>query len=139
VNELPTETEKIEFHPNWLRFMYAYTIVVAGFMGLSFLIMPSSATSIFGFPEEEPIIAGLAASTGVAFAILSIAGLRSPVKFSPVLLLQLTYKAIWFIAVIIPKLAMGQLPSYAIMSGILYATFVIGDLIALPFRYLLKK
>ncbi len=136
---MSTENEKIKVHPNWLRFMYAYTIVVGGFMGLSFLIMPGSATSIFGFPEEEPIIAGLAASTGVAFAILSIAGLRSPLKFSPVLLLQLTYKVIWFIAVIIPKLAIGQLPSYAIMSSVLYATFVIGDLIAIPFRHLLAK
>ena len=136
---MSTENEKIKVHPNWLRFMYAYTIVVGGIMGLTFLIAPSTASSLFGFPEEEPIIAGLAASVGVAFAILSIAGLRSPLKFSPVLLLQLTYKAIWFIAVIIPKLAVGQLPSYAIMSSVLYATFVIGDLIAIPFRHLLAK
>jgi hypothetical protein len=119
--------------------MYAYTIVIGGVFGLAFLIMPSTASSLMGFPEEEPIMAGLASSVGVAFAILSIAGLRSPLKFSPVLLLQLTYKAIWFIAVIIPKLAVGQLPSYAIMSSVLYATFVIGDLIAIPFRHLLAK
>lgn len=133
------ENVKIKVHPNWLRFMYAYTIVIGGVFGLAFLIMPSTASSLMGFPEEEPIMAGLASSVGVAFAILSIAGLRSPLKFSPVLLLQLTYKAIWFIAVIIPKLAVGQLPSYAIMSSVLYATFVIGDLIAIPFRHLLAK
>jgi len=136
---LSTENEKIKVHPNWLRFMYAYTIVVGGVFGLAFLIMPSTASSLLGFPEEEPIMAGLASSVGVAFAILSIAGLRSPLKFSPVLLLQLTYKVIWFIAVIIPKLAVGQLPSYAIMSSVLYASFVIGDLIAIPFRHLLAK
>ena len=136
---MSTENEKIKVHPNWLRFMYAYTIVVGGVFGLAFLIMPSTASSLLGFPEEEPIMAGLASSVGVAFAILSIAGLRSPLKFSPVLLLQLTYKVIWFIAVIIPKLAVGQLPSYAIMSSVLYASFVIGDLIAIPFRHLLAK
>jgi hypothetical protein len=136
---LSIENVKIKVHPNWLRFMYAYTIVIGGVFGLAFLIMPSTASSLMGFPEEEPIMAGLASSVGVAFAILSIAGLRSPLKFSPVLLLQLTYKAIWFIAVIIPKLAVGQLPSYAIMSSVLYATFVIGDLIAIPFRHLLAK
>ena len=136
---MSTENEKIKVHPNWLRFMYAYTIVIGGVFGLAFLIMPSTASSLMGFPEEEPIMAGLASSVGVAFAILSIAGLRSPLKFSPVLLLQLAYKVIWFIAVIIPKLAVGQLPSYAIMSSVLYATFVIGDLIAIPFRHLLAK
>lgn len=133
------ENEKVRFHPNWLRFMYAYTIVIAGVFGLVSLIMPSAASSLMGFPEEEPIIAGLASSVGVGFAVLSIAGLRSPLKFSPILLLQLTYKVIWFIAVIIPRLVVGQLPSYAIMSSILYATIVIGDIIAIPFRHLFAK
>ena len=136
---MSTQTENVKFHPNWLRFMYAYTIVAAGIFGLTLLIQPSAASSLLGFPEEEPIIAGIAYSVFVAFAILSIAGLRSPLKFSPVLLLQLTYKIIWFIVIIIPDLAMGQFPSYATVTSIMYATFVLGDLIALPFRYLLSK
>lgn len=75
---MSTENEKIKVHPNWLRFMYAYTIVIGGVFGLTSLILPSAASSLMGFPTEEPIIAGLASSVGVAFAILSIAGLRSP-------------------------------------------------------------
>ena len=138
VNRLP-KTNEIKFHPNWLRFMYAYTIVGAGVIGLALLIVPNTMMSLLGIPTEEPIIAGMAYSVWLAFGILSIFGLRSPLKFVPVLLLQFTYKVVWFIAVIAPKAVSGDLPSFAItMSGI-FVTFVIGDIIVIPWRYLLSK
>jgi hypothetical protein len=34
---------------------------------------------------------------------------------------------------------MGQLPSFAVMASILYLTIIIGDLVAIPWRYLLAK
>jgi len=83
--------------------MYAYTIVGAGVIGLALLIVPNTMMSLLGIPTEEPIIAGMAYSVWLAFGILSIFGLRSPLKFVPVLLLQFTYKVVWFIAVIAPK------------------------------------
>ncbi len=58
----------------------------------------------------------------LAFGFLSIFGLRSPLKFVPVLLLQLCYKSIWFIGVILPLLISAQLPSYAIPIAIIFAT-----------------
>jgi hypothetical protein len=119
--------------------MYAYTIVGAGGIGLALLIVPNTMMSLLGIPTEEPIIAGIAYSVWLAFGILSIFGLRSPLKFVPVLLLQFTYKVVWFITVIAPKAVSGDLPSFAItMSGI-FVTFVIGDIIVIPWRYLLSK
>lgn len=131
-----TETKGIKVRQNWLKFMYAYTIVFAGFTGLG-LVYP--VLSLFGYPAQEPIWAGVAYSLYSALTIASILGLRSPLKFSPVLLLQLTYKVIWFIAIFIPLSIAGQLPSHAIGTSIVFATFVVGDLIAIPFRYLLSK
>jgi len=136
---MSTETKGIRVRYNWLKFMYAYTIVLAGGIGLAFLVVPSIVLNLFGYPAEEPIMAGVGYSVFLAFAILSILGLRAPLKFSIVLLLQLTYKVIWFIAIIIPLLIAGQLPSYAVVTSIIFATFVIGDLIAIPFRYLFEK
>ncbi len=75
----------------------------------------------------------------MALAIASVLGLRAPLRFSPVLLLQLTYKVIWFVAIFIPVSIAGQLPSYAIGTAILWIAFVVGDLIAIPFRYLFAK
>ena len=133
------ETEEIKYHPNWLRFMYAYTIVVAGAIGLLFLIIPSTMLSILGVPTQEPIVAGALYSVFLAFSIVSIFGLRSPLKFAPVLLPQFTYKVIWFISVIAPKAVSGGLPPFAITMSILWAPWVIGGLIALPWKYLFAK
>ncbi|MDH4217882.1 MAG: hypothetical protein OEY18_07080 [Candidatus Aminicenantes bacterium] len=123
----------------WLRFMYIYTLVGAGGFGLGIIFIPSVMRNIFGWPDQDPIVFGVTGSAYLAFALLSILGLRSPLKFSPILLLQLTYKVIWFIGVIIPLLISGQFPSYAILLVVIFAVFVIGDLIAIPFSYIFAK
>ncbi len=134
-----SKTDEIKFHPNWLRFMYAYTIVGAGGIGLALLVVPNTMMSALGIPTEEPIVAGVVYSAWLAFGILSIFGLRSPLKFVPVLFLQFTYKVVWFIAVIAPKAVSADLPSFAITMSAIFATFVIGDIIVIPWRYLLSK
>jgi hypothetical protein len=75
----------------------------------------------------------------VAFGLVSILGFLSPVKFSPVLLLQLAYKVIWFIFLFLPRAIGGSLPGYGWIFAGIFATYVIGDLIAIPFQYVLKR
>jgi hypothetical protein len=123
----------------WLKFMYIYTIVAAGGYGLGILIAPKLVNSTFGWPEAEPVSYGIVGSVYLAFGILSIFGLRSPLKFTPVLFLQLCYKAILFVAVLLPLLVKGQFPSYAIILALIFATFIVGDLIAIPFSYIFTK
>ena len=123
----------------WLKFMYIYTIVGAGGSGLGIILIPDVWRSIFGWPNSEPIIFGVTGSVYLAFALLSILGLRSPLKFSPILLLQLTYKAVWFIGVILPLLLTGKFPIYALLFTVIYVTYIIGDLIAIPFSYVFAK
>jgi hypothetical protein len=126
-------------HPNWLRFMYVYTLATGGSCGLALLVAPSAASSLLNLPTQEPIIGGVAYSAWLACGILCIFGLRSPVKFSPILLFDVAYKATWLIAVVAPREAVGQLPSFALTMSILYLTIIIGDLIAIPWRYLLAR
>ena len=123
----------------WLKGMYIFTIVVAGLIGLGIIIMPDTMRSMFGFPTQDPIVFGVCGSVYVAFGLLSILGLRSPLKFSPLLLLQLTYKVVWFIGVILPLLLGGRFPSYGIVYVVIYAMYAIGDLIAIPFSYVFGK
>ena len=92
-----------------------------------------------GMPTEEPFLAGIVYSVWLAEGILLAFGLRYPVKFAPVLLLQLTYKLIWFVAIIIPHLVTGQLPTFAMTMSALYVTFVIGDIIAIPWRHIFVR
>lgn len=136
---MSAETRQFRIRYNWMKFMYAYIIVGGGCLGVAFLLAPDITLALLGYPAQDPIWAGVGYSVLVAFAILSILGLRSPLKFAPVLLLSLTYKLTWFIAIFIPLLVKGQLPSYAWLTGLVFATFVAGHLIAIPFRYLLAK
>ena len=123
----------------WLKGMYIYTIVGAGGFGLGIITMPDAIRTMFGWPDQDPIVLGITGSVYLSFALLSILGLRSPLKFAPVLLLQLSYKLVWFIGVILPIVMTAKFPSYAILHVVIFATYIIGDLIAIPFSYVFAK
>ena len=122
----------------WLKLMYIYTIIGAGASGLGILIVPEVMKSIFQIPEGDQITLSITGSVYLAFAVLSILGLREPLKYAPILLLQLGFKTIWFVGSIIPLAIAGDLPTHAILIGGIYATYIIGDLIAIPFKYLFR-
>jgi hypothetical protein len=132
-----TKDTKIRW--GWIKGMYVYTIIVAGLFGLGIIVIPETIKSSFTWPVEEPVAFGIIGSVYLAFGLLSVLGLRSPLKFVPVLLLQLFYKSIWFIGVVLPLLVTSHFPSYAIPTVIIFATFIIGDLIAIPFSYVFAK
>ena len=123
----------------WLKIVYIWTIVGAGGFGLGIIVIPNVMKSIFGWPTQDPIVYGVTGSVWLAFGIISILGLRSPLKFVPVLLLQLCYKSIWFIGVVLPLLVVGKFPLYAILHVVVIASYIIGDLIAIPFSYVFAK
>ena len=122
----------------WLKFMYIYTIAAAGAFGLAILVDPN-VTKVFGWSTEEPLTLGITGSVYLAFAIMAVFGLREPLKFAPILALQLGYKSIWFVGVVLPLVIAGRLPSYALLAVGIFAVFVVGDLIAIPFRVVFGK
>ncbi len=124
---------------SWLKAMYIYTIVGAGGFGLGIIVIPNFMRSIFSWPGQDPVVFGVTGSVYLSFGLLSILGLRAPLRFAPILLLQLSYKVVWFIGVIIPILAAGKFPTYAILHVVIFATYIIGDLIAIPFSYIFSK
>jgi hypothetical protein len=129
----------IKIRWGWIKGMYIYTIIASGLMGLGIIIVPEMIKSSFPWPVEEPVAFGIIGSIYVACGLLSVLGLRSPLKFVPLLLLQLFYKSVWFIGVALPLWATGHFPSYAIPTVIIFATFIVGDLIAIPFSYVFAK
>ena len=123
----------------WLKFMYLYTIIGAGGLGLGMIFIPEVVQAAFGFPRQDPVVFGLTASVYTAFAFISILGLKSPLKFAPILLLQLCYKVIWLVGVILPLLFAGRFPLYATTLLVIFMTYIIGDLIAIPFSAVFSK
>ena len=86
----------------WLQAMYIYTIIGAGGFGLGIIVMPTIMRNIFSWPAQDPIVYGITGSVYLSFGLLSILGLKEPLKYVPILLLQLCYKVVWFIGVIAP-------------------------------------
>jgi len=131
--------EKNRINFGRLKFMYLYTIIGAGGFGLGILLIPDTMISLFRWPDQDSVVFGITGSVYLAFAIVSLFGLRSPLKFSPILLLQLFYKSIWSIGVVLPLINSGKFPMSAILILVIFATYIIGDLVSIPFSYIFKK
>ena len=123
----------------WIKGMYIYTIIGAVGYGLLTLFFPRVIKLIFNLPDQAGNILGIIGSVYLAFCLLSILGLRSPLKFLPVLLLQLAYKVVWFIGVLLPLLVSGRISLFELPYAIFFAIYIIGDLIAIPFPNVFAK
>jgi hypothetical protein len=123
----------------WLKAMYVCTVVVSGSVGIGMILFPNTFQSVFRLPPQDPVMLGLGGSLFLALGLVSILGLRSPLKFAPVLLLELVYKPVWLLALVLPLFLKGQFPFYVVFISVTFVAFIVGDLIAVPFSYLFTK
>ncbi|MFZ2055014.1 MAG: hypothetical protein WAU81_12575 [Candidatus Aminicenantales bacterium] len=130
---------EVSIRRGWLKAMYVYTLVVSGSVGLGMILLPNTSQSILRLPPQDPVMLGLGGSLFLALGLVSILGLRSPLKFTPVLLLELVYKPVWLVAIALPLFLKGQFPFYVVFISAVFITFIIGNLIAVPFSYLFTK
>lgn len=131
--------EKSKMRFRWLKVMYLWTIIGAGGFGLGMLAVPETLKALFGWPSQDPVLFGIMGSIFVAFGLVSILGFFSPLKFVPVLMAQLSYKVIWYLVVLLPNFVAGKVPMHGwILAGI-FATYIVGDLIAIPFPSVFER
>lgn len=121
----------------WLKTMYVANIVISGGIGLGTLLAPEMVRALMDLPPQDPIHYGIAAgAVPLAFGVAGVWGLRAPLRASPVLLLQACYKLLFLGAVAFPLAWSGQFPEHAVPVVAIFAFFVVGDLIAIPFSYM---
>ena len=139
--------EKIEnwkYYPRVLQALYLVLVVYVGAVAIALLVDPKSALSFSGFPSEgipypASLIAGVAYSQWLAIALLSVLGLRSPFKFSPILLMVVTYKTVWMLALALPRAISGTLIPYGQTTAIEWVIIVIIYASLMPWKYILAK
>jgi hypothetical protein len=119
--------------------MYVLTVVVAGGLGLMMVVSPSIVNSLMGVPTDVPIVYGVAGSVFLAFSLLLVLGLRSPLKSVPVLLEQLMYKVVWMVGAVLPALLNDNFPTWAESMVLIFLVFIIGDIVSIPFWTLTEK
>jgi hypothetical protein len=122
-----------------LRVMYLYTLFGAGGFGFAMLAFPSFVQSLLQFPAQDPNIFKLYGSVLLASGLAALPALRSPLKFVPLLLIQLIYKPVWLAVAAIPLFLKGQFPLYVVAIAVIFLTYIVGDLLAIPFAYLFSK
>ncbi|MFW9827674.1 MAG: hypothetical protein ACFFEY_08785 [Candidatus Thorarchaeota archaeon] len=121
-----------------LKIMYVLMIIIGGIIGLLMLIIPDIMISILGAPAQDPYIYGVAGAFWLGMALLSILGLFDPLKYVPILLLQIIYKALWIFAVFIPNVIVDGAQFYTIFVLIVFIVFIVGDILAIPFKTVFK-
>lgn len=125
---------------NWLRGMYVANVLVSGSIGLLALAAPSVFRSLTGVPAGDPMSYGIAnGAVPLAFGLAGLLGLRAPLRLSPVLALQVAYKVLFLAAVIVPLAMTSGIPPYAWPVIGIFAFFIVGNLEAVPFSYLLGR
>lgn len=127
---------KIRF--GWLKAMYIVTLIVAGGSGIGMLISPDMAFLLFA-ETGSPLLSGIVGSIFLAFAFLAFLGLRDPLRFVSILLMQLIYKTVWLVAVILPLFMDGEIAADIIPTIAVFLVVIVGDLIAVPFSYCFAK
>jgi hypothetical protein len=122
----------------FLIFQYWLTIFVTIPLGLLVMLFPDFFQRVGKIGRQDHTFFGISGSVYVAFGLLSILALRNPKKWSPIILLQFTYKVLWFTLVMGRRIKSGELKmrwtDVAMMIG--YGVFVAGDILAIPPEYL---
>ena len=122
-----------------LKYLFYFIIIIEIPLGLFMLIAPDLFIGLLGFPPQDPLMYGVAASIWLAFGVISILGVREPMKYVPILLFQFTYKCIWFVGVIVPAAIAEQIGMSGIFMIVTFAIFVICDIIVIPWDTIIKK
>ena len=88
-----------------LKIVYIANIIVAGWISITSVFNPNkSAVAVFQNAYQPTEVIRLVGCLWLAIAILSTLGLWKPISFSPILLVQLIYKATWLLVVALPAI-----------------------------------
>jgi len=136
----PIKDTEFEVRENLLKFMYLWTFGIAGIIGMLMIFAPAWSMEVLLLPPQDSIMYGVLGSLWMAFGLVGLLGFFvDPVKYVPILMVQFTYKVIWYIAVVLPVAITAGLQFHAILMVIVFATYVVGDIFAIPFKYLFQK
>jgi len=85
-----------------------------------------------------PVFDGVVTCLLTAMSLLAFLGLRYPGRMLPILLFEVTWKAIWIAAVAVPHLLADDIDT-ATQSLLFNCSFVVVILAVLPWRYVGKR
>lgn len=122
-----------------LRVMYVTNIVGAGLPGLAITVAPTWADANIGGGGQDPVFFGMLGAIWLAIGVLSIVGLRHPVRLSALFAVQVVYKSVWIAAVALPMLARGERLADVVPYAVFFGLVVLAWAAGAPFAWLLAR
>lgn len=125
-----TQIQSITSPPKW-RLLLMRGLFLLNFIGLAF----DNWSTIF-FPEEQmDALSGVAISFWASFSLLNLLGVRFPLKFIPILLLQMLYKTAWIIGTYLPANRLGIVDDSIQSFFWVCIAGVVLNLLIIPWKY----
>ena len=113
------------------------------FLRLGYLVMAVGLALtkwplLLDHPQPWPLMDGVVTAMLVALSLLSLLGLRHPMKMLPILLFELGWKLIWVAVVVLPLWRAGQLDPATLR--VFYSCLVVLIVAAaVPWRHVVKQ
>lgn len=105
------------------------------FMGLA---VDNWSTVLFPGESLDPWT-GVAISFYAAFSLLCLLGIRFPLKFLPLLLIQLIYKSAWLVSTYLPAYQANLVNENLTSWFWVMAPGIIIDLLVIPWKYVYRE
>lgn len=120
-----------------LRVMFGVAVLGAGLVGATTLLAPSAAQRwVFAGSTQVDMYLRILGALWLAIGAVAVFGLFDPIRFAPVLLIQVLYKTAWLLLAAYPALVLGDRSSGLIFMSALFTVWVGALLLVLPFRQL---
>ncbi|MBO0323786.1 hypothetical protein J0X14_15860 [Muricauda sp. CAU 1633] len=123
-------TSETTIPPKWRIYM------MSGLFFLNFISLAVDNWSIILFTKEQlDPLSGVGVSFYAALSLLSLFGIRFPLKFTPLLLIQLIYKSAWLLGVYLPAINLGAINANIQSWFLPMAIGIVIDVVVIPWKY----
>lgn len=132
---IPTIKNETNIHPpKWrqhvMRVLFLINLISLGPDNWSAIIFPNQ--------QMDPMT-GVAISFYAALSLLCIFAIRFPLKFTPLLLIQLIYKSAWMIGIYLPAKNSGILDESIESWFWVMAPGIVIDILVIPWKYVFQE
>lgn len=120
--------------PGWRLYL------LRGLFLLNFISLAFDNWSMILFPKEQlDTLTGVTISFWAAFSLLNLIGIRRPLQFIPILLLQLFYKSAWIVGTYLPASKAGLLTEDIRSFLWICVAGIALNLLIIPWKYVYQE
>ena len=125
-----TDTRTPKWRQHVMRVLYLLNLISLG---------PDNWFAIISPNEQAEPMTGVAISFYAALSLLCVFGMRFPLKFTPILLIQLIYKSTWLIGTYLPAKNLGILDDNLESWFWVMAPGIVIDILVIPWGYVYRE